>query len=79
MKSRPYFAAFSHGSKNSLDYSQNFIILAMNNRYMNRALTSNNDERRKLTRQSIEAVKALPLNKLKIIAPELQKEAGIKK
>jgi len=62
-----------------LDYSQNFIILAMNNRYMNRALTSNNDERRKLTRQSIEAVKALPLNKLKIIAPELQKEAGIKK
>jgi len=62
-----------------LDYSQNFIILAMNNRYINRALTSNNDERRKLTRQSIEAVKALPLNKLKIIAPELQKEAGIKK
>jgi len=62
-----------------LDYSQNFIILAMNNRYMNRALTSNNDERRKLTRQSIEAIKVLPFNKLKIIAPELQKEAGIKK
>ena len=51
----------------------------MNNRYMNRALTSNNDERRKLTRQSIEAIKVLPFNKLKIIAPELQKEAGIKK
>lgn len=45
----------------------------------NRALTSTTEERRKLMRQSIEAVKALPLNKLRIYTPELQREAGTKK
>jgi len=58
-----------------LDYTQLFIIFAM----QNRALTSTTEERRKLMRQSIEAVKALPLNKLRIYTPELQREAGTKK
>ena len=50
----------------------------MQNRYLNRALTTSTPERRKMLRQAIEAIKVLPDNKLKIITPELQKEAGVK-
>jgi hypothetical protein len=50
----------------------------MENRYLNRALTSSSPERKKLLRQAIEAVKVMPTNKLKIYAPELQREAGTK-
>jgi len=51
----------------------------MQTRHLNRALTSSSDERSKLLRQSIEALKVMPTNKLKIYTPELQREAGTKK
>jgi hypothetical protein len=50
----------------------------MQNPYPNKTLEAN-PERRKLLRQALEAVKALPTNKLKVYTPELQKQAGIKK
>lgn len=50
----------------------------MQNVYTNKG-AGTDTERRKLVRQAVEAVKALPTNKLKVYTPELQKQAGIKK